>query len=92
MKTLRPFFKQIKEHEYKTRSYMEQTKRARHGLQAQCLPCPHRYACITPVLALISGVGGIAATFSWLEPVRPYLIGITTLVLGFAWYQELEAP
>ena len=46
--------------------------------------------CITPVLALISGVGGIAATFSWLEPVRPYLIGITTLVLGFAWYQKLK--
>lgn len=46
--------------------------------------------CITPVLALISGVGGIAATFSWLEPARPYLIGITTLVLGFAWYQKLK--
>lgn len=46
--------------------------------------------CITPVLALISGVGGIAATFSWLEPVRPYLIGITILVLGFAWYQKLK--
>ncbi len=46
--------------------------------------------CITPVLALISGMGGIAATFSWLEPIRPYLIGITTLVLGFAWYQKLK--
>jgi mercuric ion transport protein len=46
--------------------------------------------CITPVLALISGVGGIASTFSWLEPVRPYLIGITILILGFAWYQKLK--
>jgi len=46
--------------------------------------------CITPMLAMISGVGGIAATFSWLEPVRPYLIGITILVLGFAWYQKLK--
>lgn len=46
--------------------------------------------CITPVLALISGVGGIAATFSWLEPARPYLIAVTTLVLGFAWYQKLK--
>ncbi len=46
--------------------------------------------CITPVLALISGASGIAATFSWLEPLRPYLIGITILVLGFAWYQKLK--
>ena len=46
--------------------------------------------CITPVLALISGASGIAASFSWLEPFRPYLIGITVLVLGFAWYQKLK--
>ena len=46
--------------------------------------------CITPVLALIAGSSGIAATFSWLEPARPYLIGITVLVLGFAWYQKLK--
>jgi mercuric ion transport protein len=46
--------------------------------------------CITPVLALISGVGGIASTFSWIEPARPYLISATVLVLGFAWYQKLK--
>ena|SRR3989304_5602843 len=46
--------------------------------------------CITPVLALISGAGGIASSFSWLEPARPYLIGITVLVLAFAWYQKLK--
>ena len=46
--------------------------------------------CITPVLALISGVGGVAATFSWMEPFRPYLIGLTVAVLGFAWYQKLK--
>ncbi|NOZ35494.1 MAG: mercuric transport protein MerTP [Chlorobi bacterium] len=46
--------------------------------------------CITPVLALISGASGIASAFSWLEPLRPYLIGITVLVLGFAWYQKLK--
>ncbi len=45
--------------------------------------------CITPVLALISGTSGIASTFSWLEPFRPYLIGFTILILGFAWYQKL---
>lgn len=46
--------------------------------------------CITPVLALIAGASGAASTFSWLEPARPYLIGITVLVLGFAWYQKLK--
>ena len=46
--------------------------------------------CITPVLALIAGTSGIASTFSWIEPFRPYLIGLTILVLGFAWYQKLE--
>jgi mercuric ion transport protein len=46
--------------------------------------------CITPVLALISGTSGIAASFSWMEPYRPFLIGITVLVLAFAWYQKLK--
>ena len=46
--------------------------------------------CITPVLALIAGTSGIASTFSWIEPFRPYLIGVTILVLGFAWYQKLK--
>lgn len=45
--------------------------------------------CITPVLALFSGATGIASTFSWLEPYRPYLIGLTVAVLAFAWYQKL---
>jgi len=47
--------------------------------------------CMTPVLALIAGTSGIASTFSWVEPFRPYLIGLTILVLGFAWYQKLKA-
>ncbi len=46
--------------------------------------------CITPVLALFSGIGGIAATFSWMEPFRPYMVGFTLLVLGFAWYLKLK--
>ena len=47
--------------------------------------------CITPVLALIAGASGIASTFSWIEPFRPYLIGLTILVLAFAWYQKLKS-
>jgi copper chaperone CopZ len=46
--------------------------------------------CITPVLALVAGTSGIASSFSWLEPFRIYLIGITALVLGFAWYLKLR--
>jgi len=46
--------------------------------------------CITPVLALIAGTSGIASALSWIEPFRPYLIGLTILVLGFAWYKKLK--
>ncbi|WP_016988432.1 mercuric transport protein MerTP [Flavobacterium sp. ACAM 123] len=46
--------------------------------------------CITPVLALIAGTSGIVSTFSWIEPFRPYLIGVTILVLSFAWYHKLK--
>lgn len=46
--------------------------------------------CITPVLTIVAGSSGLASTFSWLEPFRPYFIGMTVLVLGFAWYQKLK--
>jgi copper chaperone CopZ len=46
--------------------------------------------CITPVLALIAGTSGIASTVSWIEPFRPYFIGLTILILGFAWYKKLN--
>ncbi len=46
--------------------------------------------CITPVLALIGGLGGAASSFNWIEPYRPYFIGTTVLVFGFAWYQKLK--
>lgn len=46
--------------------------------------------CITPVLAFIAGSTGMAATFSWLEPSRPYLIGVTVILLGVAWWQKLK--
>lgn len=46
--------------------------------------------CITPVLAFLGGASGLASSFSWIEPFRPYLIGLTIAVFGFAWYQKLK--
>ena len=46
--------------------------------------------CITPVLALLAGASGIASAFSWIEPFRPYLIGLSIIVMGFASYQKLK--
>lgn len=46
--------------------------------------------CITPVAASLAGIGGVASTFSWMEPIRPYIIGLTLLILGFAWFQKLK--
>ena len=46
--------------------------------------------CITPALALMAGVTGIATSFSFLEPLRPFFIGITVMTLGIAWYQQLK--
>lgn len=46
--------------------------------------------CITPVIALLAGSSSIAANFSWIEPARPYLIGLSIAVLIFAWYLKLK--
>ena len=46
--------------------------------------------CIVPVIAAVGSISGVAASFSWVEPARPFLIGFTILALGFAWYQNLR--
>lgn len=46
--------------------------------------------CITPVIALLAGCSSIAANFAWIEPARPYLIGLTIAVLALAWYVKLK--
>ena len=45
--------------------------------------------CVTPLLALVAG-GGIVSDFSWIDPFRPYLIGLTVLLIGLAWYQKIK--
>lgn len=47
--------------------------------------------CVVPVLAVLAGLGGIATTFSWLDPFRPFLLGLTVLLLGLAWYQKVQS-
>lgn len=46
--------------------------------------------CITPVLAVLAGSAGLASTFSWLDPFRPYFIGLTVLVLAYVWWEKLK--
>ncbi|WKD86668.1 Mercuric transport protein MerT [Polaribacter huanghezhanensis] len=46
--------------------------------------------CIPPVIALIAGIGGSASALSWMEPFRPYLIGIAIIAIGYAWYTYLK--
>ncbi len=46
--------------------------------------------CIPPLIALIAGVGGASSSLSWMEPLRPYLIGIAVVAIGYAWYNHLK--
>ena len=46
--------------------------------------------CITPVLAVLAGTTSLASTFSWMDPFRPYLIGLTVLILAYAWWGKLK--
>lgn len=47
--------------------------------------------CITPVLAILASASGMASTFAWIEPFRPYLIGVTIFIFGVAWYQQFKS-
>lgn len=46
--------------------------------------------CIPPLIAAIAGVGGASSNLSWMEPLRPYLIGLAILAIGYAWYAHLK--
>jgi mercuric ion transport protein len=47
--------------------------------------------CVVPVLGLIGGSSSFVSTVSWLEPFRPFFVGGTFLLLGFAWYGSFKA-
>ncbi len=46
--------------------------------------------CVMPVLAIFAGTAGLASTFSWLAPFRPYSIVFTVFTLAFTWYQKFK--
>ena len=46
--------------------------------------------CIPPIIAAIAGVGGAAGSLSWMEPLRPYLIGLAIIAISYAWYNYLK--
>lgn len=46
--------------------------------------------CITPVLAVLGGLSGIASAFSFLDPFRPYFIAFTAIILGYAFYNAYK--
>lgn len=47
--------------------------------------------CITPVLAVLAGVGSMASSFAWMQPYHNYLVGITVIILAYAWWDKLKA-
>ncbi|QOY53742.1 rhodanese-like domain-containing protein [Candidatus Sulfurimonas marisnigri] len=46
--------------------------------------------CITPVLAVLVGSSSLASSFSWMQPYHNYLVGVTILVLLYAWWDKLK--
>ncbi|MCJ8163216.1 mercuric transport protein MerTP [Pontibacter sp. E15-1] len=64
-----------------------QTKFMGGGLLAAVLAS---VCCIAPLLAIVGGAAGALSAFDWLEPLRPYLIGLTVILLSAAWYQRLK--
>jgi mercuric ion transport protein len=46
--------------------------------------------CIPPVVAAIVGVGGASSNLLWMEPLRPYLIGLAVIAISFAWYAHFK--
>ncbi len=46
--------------------------------------------CIPPVIAAVAGIGGISSSLSWMEPLRPWLIGLAVIAIGYAWYAHFK--
>jgi len=70
---------------------MRQTKSNRKLLgSGVVLALASSLCCIVPVLALFGTAGSALSIFSWLTPLRPYLLAATGLVLAIAFYQAYK--
>lgn len=47
--------------------------------------------CIVPVIALFASGGTLLGDFSWIDPARPYLIGLSVIILSFAWFLKISS-
>lgn len=47
--------------------------------------------CVTPVLAVVASSSTLVSSFSWMEPYHNYLVGLTIIVLTYAWWDKLRA-
>lgn len=45
--------------------------------------------CIVPLIAFIIGAGSASTNFNWIEPYRPYIIGLTVILFALAWSNTL---
>eukprot|EP01137_Pigoraptor_chileana_P008988 Opistho-2@56579 len=45
--------------------------------------------CIVPLIALLGGAGSASTYFNWVEPYRPYIIGLSVILFALAWYNVL---
>lgn len=76
------------------KSEVKPTKASRKGLVGATLAAIGASVCCVGPLVLISlGIGGAwMGTLTALEPFRPYLIGLTAIFLGYAFYQIYRKP
>lgn len=46
--------------------------------------------CLPPLIVAFAGVGGLSSSLSWVEPLRPYLIGLAIVAIGYVWFVHLK--
>lgn len=66
------------------------TKKNKSWIAGLLMAVAASLCCITPVLAFLGGASGLASSFSWMDPYRPYLICLTIAIFAFAWYKKLK--
>ncbi|MEN7546706.1 mercuric transporter MerT family protein [Rapidithrix thailandica] len=52
----------------------------------------HSLCCVVPLLAMLAGISGMAASFDWLTHMQPYLLMANFAFLGVAFYKVYGQP